>query len=169
MRIYSKLTSCRARSEAEAGLMHITGEANGPPVKVGVAITGASSSLTLSRTPEDADAPLELLADLTTGLYAKSAILAGLLSRAQTGEGMHIDVNLFESQIASLANIASNYLIAGQEATRQGTAHPRSVLSSSSTSPSSSLSLGARTDSGSPVLAAASCPTRSSRQRTASS
>jgi len=146
--------------------MHITGEANGPPVKVGVAITGASSSLTLSRTPEDAEAPLELLADLTTGLYAKSAILAGLLSRAQTGEGMHIDVNLFESQIASLANIASNYLIAGQEATRQGTAHPRSVLL---LSPSSSLSLGARTDSGSPVLAAASCPTRSSRQRTASS
>jgi len=40
---------------------------------------------------------------------------------------MHIDVNLFESQIASLANIASNYLIAGQEATRQGTAHPRSA------------------------------------------
>lgn len=64
-------------------------------------------------------------ADLTTGLYAKSAILAALLSRAQTGEGVHIDINLFESQIASLANIASNYLIAGQEATRQGTAHPR--------------------------------------------
>ncbi|GJN92826.1 hypothetical protein Rhopal_005864-T1 [Rhodotorula paludigena] len=90
--------------EAEAGLMHITGEPDGPPVKVGVAIT-----------------------DLTTGLYAKSAILAALLSRAQTGEGVHIDINLFESQIASLANIASNYLIAGQEATRQGTAHPSIV------------------------------------------
>ncbi|KPV72478.1 uncharacterized protein RHOBADRAFT_18079 [Rhodotorula graminis WP1] len=101
---YSRNPGYDVNIEAEAGLMHITGEANGPPVKVGVAIT-----------------------DLTTGLYAKSAILAGLLSRAQTGEGMHIDVNLFESQIASLANIASNYLIAGQEATRQGTAHPSIV------------------------------------------
>ncbi|GEM10237.1 hypothetical protein Rt10032_c10g4254 [Rhodotorula toruloides] len=90
--------------EAEAGLMHITGEPTGPPVKVGVAIT-----------------------DLTTGLYAKSAILAALLSRAQTGLGVHIDANLFDSQIASLANIASNYLIAGREATRQGTAHPSIV------------------------------------------
>ncbi|GAA5838757.1 hypothetical protein JCM11251_006728 [Rhodosporidiobolus azoricus] len=90
--------------EAEAGLMHITGEADGPPVKVGVAIT-----------------------DLTTGLYAKSSILAALLSRSNTGLGCHIDVNLFESQIASLANIASNYLIAGQEATRQGTSHPSIV------------------------------------------
>ncbi|KAJ8292736.1 Succinate--hydroxymethylglutarate CoA-transferase [Rhodotorula toruloides] len=90
--------------EAEAGLMHITGEPTGPPVKVGVAIT-----------------------DLTTGLYAKSAILAALLSRAQTGSGVHIDANLFDSQIASLANIASNYLIAGREATRQGTAHPSIV------------------------------------------
>ncbi|BGP41879.1 hypothetical protein JCM10450v2_005950 [Rhodotorula kratochvilovae] len=101
---YSRNPGYDVNIEAEAGLMHITGEPNGPPVKVGVAIT-----------------------DLTTGLYAKSAILAALLSRAQTGEGVHIDVNLFESQIASLANIASNYLIAGQEATRQGTAHPSIV------------------------------------------
>ncbi|GAA6050591.1 hypothetical protein JCM3770_001477 [Rhodotorula araucariae] len=101
---YSRNPGYDVNIEAEAGLMHITGEADGPPVKVGVAIT-----------------------DLTTGLYAKSAILAALLSRAQTGEGVHIDVNLFESQIASLANIASNYLIAGQEGTRQGTAHPSIV------------------------------------------
>lgn len=40
---------------------------------------------------------------------------------------MHIDINLFESQLASLANIASNFLIAGQEATRQGTSHPSIV------------------------------------------
>ncbi|GAA5877236.1 hypothetical protein JCM8547_006305 [Rhodosporidiobolus lusitaniae] len=101
---YSRNPGYDVNIEAEAGLMHITGEPEGPPVKVGVAIT-----------------------DLTTGLYAKSAILAALLSRAQTGQGVHIDINLFESQIASLANIASNFLIAGQEATRQGTSHPSIV------------------------------------------
>ncbi|KAL8287341.1 hypothetical protein RQP46_003793 [Phenoliferia psychrophenolica] len=90
--------------EAEAGLMHITGEATGPPVKVGVAIT-----------------------DLTTGLYVHGAIMAALISRGQTGKGVWIDCSLFESQVASLTNLASNYLIAGQEATRQGTSHPSIV------------------------------------------
>ncbi|KAG5714960.1 CaiB/baiF CoA-transferase family protein C7orf10 [Termitomyces sp. T112] len=86
--------------EAEAGLMHITGEPDRPPSKVGVAAT-----------------------DTATGLYAHGAILAALLSRQQTGEGVWIDCNLFDTQIAGLANIASNYLIAGQEASRHGTAH----------------------------------------------
>lgn len=90
--------------EAEAGLMHITGEAERTPVKVGVAIT-----------------------DLTTGMYAYSAVLAALYGRERTGKGVHIDANLFDSQIASLANIGSNYLVAGQEAVRQGTAHPSIV------------------------------------------
>ncbi|EPQ32116.1 uncharacterized protein PFL1_00313 [Pseudozyma flocculosa PF-1] len=86
---------------ADAGLMHITGEPDRPPVKVGVALT-----------------------DLTTGLYVHGAIMAAIIGRAQTGQGVHIDATLFESQIASLANIASNYLIAGQEASRHGDAHP---------------------------------------------
>ncbi|CAO3688784.1 unnamed protein product [Rhizopus stolonifer] len=90
--------------EAEAGLMHITGEPSGPPVKVGVAIT-----------------------DLTTGLYAHSAILASLLQRSVTGKGQHIDCSLIESQVASLANIASNYLVGDQEAKRMGTSHPSIV------------------------------------------
>ncbi|KAF8967071.1 CAIB/BAIF family enzyme [Flammula alnicola] len=90
--------------EAEAGLMHITGEPDRPPSKVGVAAT-----------------------DVATGLYAHGAIMAALLSRQQTGKGVWIDCNLFESQIAGLANIASNYLIAGQEAGRHGTAHPSIV------------------------------------------
>ncbi|GAA5971032.1 hypothetical protein JCM21900_002785, partial [Sporobolomyces salmonicolor] len=101
---YSRNPGYDVNIEAEAGLMHITGEPDGPPVKVGVAIT-----------------------DLTTGLYVKSAILAALLSRGQTNEGVHIDANLFDSQIVSLANIASNYLITGQEAKRQGTSHPSIV------------------------------------------
>ncbi|KAI9468476.1 MAG: CoA-transferase family III domain-containing protein [Benjaminiella poitrasii] len=90
--------------EAEAGLMHITGEKEGTPVKVGVAIT-----------------------DLTTGLYAHSAILAALIQRGVTGRGQQIDCSLIESQVASLANIASNYLVGQQEATRHGTAHPSIV------------------------------------------
>ncbi|KAI0365702.1 CAIB/BAIF family enzyme [Pilatotrama ljubarskyi] len=90
--------------EAEAGLMHITGEPDGPPCKVGVAVT-----------------------DIATGLYAHGAIMAALLSRQRTGQGVWIDCNLFESQLAGLANIASNYLIAGQQGSRHGTAHPSIV------------------------------------------
>jgi len=53
--------------------------------------------------------------------------MAALISREKTGKGVWIDCNLFESQIAGLANIASNYLIAGQEAGRHGTSHPSIV------------------------------------------
>ncbi|EIN12350.1 CAIB/BAIF family enzyme [Punctularia strigosozonata HHB-11173 SS5] len=90
--------------EAEAGLMHITGEPDGPPCKVGVAAT-----------------------DIATGLYAHGAIMAALISRQQTGQGVHIDCNLFESQIAGLVNIASNYLIGGLVHKRNGTSHPSIV------------------------------------------
>ncbi|KAI0310726.1 CAIB/BAIF family enzyme [Amylostereum chailletii] len=90
--------------EAEAGLMHITGEPDRPPSKVGVAVT-----------------------DVATGLYTHGAIMAALISRQQTGRGAWIDCNLFESQIAGLANIASSYLIAGSETGRHGTSHPSIV------------------------------------------
>lgn len=86
--------------EAEAGLMHITGEDKRPPVKVGVAIT-----------------------DLTTGLYAHGAILAALFERTNSGKGQKIDVSLLECQVANLANIGHNYLIGGMEAQRLGTEH----------------------------------------------
>jgi len=84
--------------------MHITGEPDRPPAKVGVACT-----------------------DIWAGLYSHGAIMAAILSRQETGKGVWIDCNLFESQLAGLANIASNYLIAGQEALRHGTAHPSIV------------------------------------------
>ncbi|KAJ3935122.1 MAG: CAIB/BAIF family enzyme [Lentinula lateritia] len=91
--------------EGEAGLMHITGEPYpAKPVKVGVAAT-----------------------DVATGLYTHGAIMAALIGRQKTGKGCWIDCNLFETQVAGLANIASNYLIAGQEAQRFGTAHPSVV------------------------------------------
>ncbi|KAI4123660.1 MAG: hypothetical protein LQ347_006065 [Umbilicaria vellea] len=91
--------------EAEMGLMHITGSRDGPPVKVGVAVT-----------------------DLTTGLYTSNSIMAALLARAKTGKGQHIDAALSDCQVATLANMASSALISGQPDTgRWGTAHPSIV------------------------------------------
>jgi succinate---hydroxymethylglutarate CoA-transferase len=87
--------------EAEMGLMHITGSRDGPPVKVGVAVT-----------------------DLTAGLYTSNGIMAALLGRAKTGKGQHIDVALSDCQVATLANIASSCLISGKrDLGRWGTAH----------------------------------------------
>lgn len=83
------------------GLMHITGPRDGPPVKVGVAVT-----------------------DLTTGLYASNSIMAALIGRARTGKGQHIDVALSDCQVATLANFASSALISGEpDKGRWGTAH----------------------------------------------
>jgi succinate--hydroxymethylglutarate CoA-transferase len=88
--------------EAEFGLMHITGERDGPPVKVGVAVT-----------------------DLTTGLYTSNSIMASLIARGRTGKGQHLDVALSDCQVATLSNIASSVLISGERDTgRWGTAHP---------------------------------------------
>ena len=87
--------------EAEFGLMHITGERDRPPVKVGVAVT-----------------------DLTTGLYCSNAVMAALLARQKTGKGQHLDVALSDCQVATLANMASSCLISGKPDTgRWGTAH----------------------------------------------
>lgn len=87
--------------EAGFGLMHITGSRDGPPVKVGVAVT-----------------------DLTTGLYTSNSIMAALIARGKTGRGQHIDVALSDCQTATLANIASSCLIGGKrDGGRWGTAH----------------------------------------------
>ena len=85
--------------------MHITGARDGPPVKVGVAVT-----------------------DLTTGLYTSNSIMAALIGRAKTGKGEHIDVALSDCQVATLANIASSVLVSGKpDSGRWGTAHPSIV------------------------------------------
>lgn len=92
--------------------MHITGARDGPPVKVGVAVT-----------------------DLTTGLYTSNAILASLLSRSTTsssqlpkGRGTHIDACLADCQLATLTNIATSALVSGQpDSGRWGTEHPSIV------------------------------------------
>ena len=96
-----------AMIQGSGGLMSITGEsdeAGGGPVKVGVAI-----------------------ADIMAGMYATSAILAALVNRNETGRGQHIDVPLYDSQIAWLANQGMNYLVAGECPGRMGTAHPNLV------------------------------------------
>lgn len=85
---------------AVGGLMWITGPKGGEPCKVGVAIT-----------------------DVVTGVHACGAITAALLWRERSGKGQHLDIGLLDVQVASLANIASNYLVAGREASRWGTAH----------------------------------------------
>jgi crotonobetainyl-CoA:carnitine CoA-transferase CaiB-like acyl-CoA transferase len=85
---------------AVGGLMWITGERDGNPCKVGVAIT-----------------------DVLTGVYASQAITSALLWRERSGRGQFLDISLLDAQVSALANIASNYLVSGQEATRWGTAH----------------------------------------------
>jgi formyl-CoA transferase len=90
------------------GLMSITGLPDGVPgggpMRVGVAVV-----------------------DLFTGLYTSVAILAALYQRERTGEGAHIDMALFDTQLAMLANQASNALISGKDPPRQGNTHPNIV------------------------------------------
>ena len=90
--------------QARSGIMSITGEAEGEPVKVGVAWI-----------------------DIITGLYAGNAILAALLDRERTGTVRHIDVSLWDCAVASLANQAQNVLASGIDPSRMGSAHPNLV------------------------------------------
>ena len=86
------------------GIMSLTGAPDGPPMKVGVGI-----------------------ADLMCGMYATVAILAALRHRDATGHGQHIDSALLDTQVAWLANEATNFLLSGQVPKRQGTEHPNIV------------------------------------------
>jgi crotonobetainyl-CoA:carnitine CoA-transferase CaiB-like acyl-CoA transferase len=90
--------------QAMSGLMSVTGEPDGRPMKVGVAV-----------------------GDVFTGLFAAVAILAALRRRDQTGRGQHIDLALFDAQLAALVNVASNYLNGGRVPGRMGNEHPNIV------------------------------------------
>lgn len=90
-----------AMIQAEAGLMSLTGEAGGAPVKVGVAVS-----------------------DLMCGMYAASAILAALQARHTSGQGAYLDIPLFDTQVAWLANQGLNYLVGAEVPQRLGSAHP---------------------------------------------
>lgn len=87
--------------QALGGLMSITGDPDGPPQKVGVAVV-----------------------DLMTAKDAVIGVMAALRHRDQTGEGQHVEVNLLSSVLASLANQASGYLATGEVPTRLGNRHP---------------------------------------------
>ncbi|MBZ6378524.1 CoA transferase [Pacificimonas flava] len=84
-----------------SGIMDLTGEADGPPQKIGVAY-----------------------ADVMTGLYAVIGIPAALAERERSGRGQHIDVSLLDVMVGTLANQAMNYLTSGAPPKRLGNAHP---------------------------------------------
>lgn len=90
--------------QAMSGLMSITGEKESQPTKVGVAI-----------------------ADVVTGLFTCIGILGAIQHRNRTGEGQEVDISLFDSQLAALVNVASNYLCSDQIPERIGNAHPNIV------------------------------------------
>lgn len=90
--------------QAEAGIMDITGPAEGAPHKVGTSI-----------------------ADLVTGQTAANAVLAALLVRGRTGEGQFIDISMLEATAALLTFNASIYYATGQTPKRRGNAHPTIV------------------------------------------
>ena len=90
--------------QAESGLMSICGEENGVPSKYGVAIV-----------------------DLATGMMAANAIQGALLARYRTGLGQHVEVALYDTSIALLANVGSSHLATGKEARRFGNGHPTIV------------------------------------------
>ena len=86
------------------GIMSLTGDPDGMPVKVGVGI-----------------------ADVMCGMYACSAILAALHHRNATGAGQYIDIGLVDAQIAWLINEGTNYLTSGKDPVRRGNQHPNIV------------------------------------------
>jgi crotonobetainyl-CoA:carnitine CoA-transferase CaiB-like acyl-CoA transferase len=94
--------------QAMGGIMSLTGERGGAPVKPGLPV-----------------------ADLTSGLWAAIAMLAGLQGRAATGQGCHVDFSMLDGQIALLTLAAARYFALGEVPPRLGTEHPGRVPSAS--------------------------------------
>jgi len=90
--------------QAESGLMAITGESDGEPMRVGVAIT-----------------------DVVCGMVATQSILAALYERTTTGKGQFLDLSLIDCALSLLINVGSGYLNTGREVARYGNAHPTVV------------------------------------------
>lgn len=109
--------------QAEGGIMSITGPAEGSPFKIGIAAV-----------------------DLSTAMYANSAILAALFYRSKTGLGQYIDVSLFDSQIASLTNVAHNYFASEKAPQRYGNAHANIVPYEVFTTHDGNIALAVGTD-----------------------
>ena len=90
--------------QALSGLMSVTGERDGEPVKVGVA-----------------------LLDVVTGLYASTGVLSALRQRDKTNYGMHVGVSLFDASLAAMVNQAANHIMGGLVPRPMGTEHPNIV------------------------------------------
>ncbi|MDQ3440455.1 MAG: CoA transferase, partial [Planctomycetota bacterium] len=90
--------------QAEGGLMSITGEADGPPYRLGVAIT-----------------------DIVTGLFAAQGVMAALLAREKIGRGQIVDIAMLDSTAALLTYQAGNFFTTGQVPARMGNRHPTIV------------------------------------------
>jgi crotonobetainyl-CoA:carnitine CoA-transferase CaiB-like acyl-CoA transferase len=90
--------------QAETGLMAITGESDGVPMKLGVAIV-----------------------DICSGMMAAIAILGALQARTRTGRGQLCEVNLHDTGLQMLANVAANHLTSAKEPGRYGNGHPNIV------------------------------------------
>ncbi len=91
-------------AQAYGGIMSLTGEPDGEPMKVGVGIT-----------------------DLMCGMYAANAVQAALIHKMKTGEGQYIDIGLVDTQVAWLVNEGMNYLLSGDAPKRRGNQHPNIV------------------------------------------
>jgi formyl-CoA transferase len=91
-------------AQAMSGIMSITGEPDGAPMKVGVAIV-----------------------DVTAALFTLNGVLAALYERTSSGRGQRVDCSLLQSALAWLANVGQNYLVSGSPPGRFGNAHPNIV------------------------------------------
>lgn len=91
-------------AQAESGIMAVTGEIEGEPLRVGVPV-----------------------GDVSAGMFGAMSVLAALHYRARTGRGQHIDISLLETTMSMLSNVSSNYLITGEESLRYGNGHPNIV------------------------------------------
>jgi len=101
---YASLPGYDAVLQGFTGLMSITGEPNGRPLKVGVAAV-----------------------DVLTGVHTAASVLAALIGKLRHGVGCHIDIALFEVAVASMVNVSESALVTGQPARRHGNGHPHIV------------------------------------------
>jgi crotonobetainyl-CoA:carnitine CoA-transferase CaiB-like acyl-CoA transferase len=101
---YAQLPGYDAVMQGFVGLQAVTGQPDGPPTKVGVA-----------------------LVDVLSGIHAAASILAALVGRFRSGRGAHLDVALYEVGVHALVNVSQGALSTGQPARRQGNAHPHIV------------------------------------------
>ncbi len=97
---YTKLPGYDAVMQGLAGLQHLTGQADGPPTKVGISI-----------------------ADILTGMTAIQGILLALFSRERSGQGSRLDISMLDSTVQALTFQAANHLIANRNPGRVGNRH----------------------------------------------